>query len=269
VTKVYPLDSDERERRRLRMQSEVLVPLTERMLDRASIGPGSSVLELGCGAGDMTLLLARRVGARGTVLAVDRDPAQIESARARIAQAGVCNVSFVHADLDQWGPTEAYDVVVGRYVLIYVASPEALVERASTWMVPGGALAFLEMDFFRGVRSTIWPPALAETNRAIEFIGDVMLDAGIIPHMAARLPSILARYGEVQVETAAPLQFGARSIELPLEAVRSVIPTARRLGRADAGQHDVDALLARELAGRDDLTVTVPPMSVAASVRLR
>ncbi len=74
--------------------------------------------------------------------------------------------------------------------------------------------------------------------------------------------------GSVQVQTSAPLQYGARSIELPLEAVRSVTPMARKLGRADADHHDVDALLARELAGRDEHTVTVPPMSVAAWVQL-
>jgi ubiquinone/menaquinone biosynthesis C-methylase UbiE len=268
MTKTYPLESSERERRRLKLQGDALIPLTERMLELAGVGPGSRVLELGCGGGDVTLLLGRRVGRSGSVLAIDSNREQIDYAEARVTEAGLRNVTFAHVDLNEFNPTERYDAVVGRYILIYVENPEKIVERASQWVVPGGAMAFLEMNFFRGVRSTIWPQASAMTNRAIEFIADVMLDAGIIPHMAARLPSMLARYGRVQTETAAPLQFGASSVELPLEAVRSVIPVAHKLGRIDADYYDVDALLADELVGRDHRTVTVPPLSVVASVRL-
>jgi hypothetical protein len=124
------------------------------------------------------------------------------------------------------------------------------------------------MDFARGVRSRIWPPPSPATARAILFIGDVMLDAGVHTDMAARLPSLLAAYGDVGCEQSAEPQFGADSVELPLEAVRSVQATARRLGRPDADAHDVDALIAAEQAARSADTVTVPPLSVAAWVRV-
>ena len=266
--KNYPLHSSEKERGRLKMQGLAILPLTENMLAGAGIKPGSQVLELGCGSGDMTLLLAHRVGPNGEVVALDRDQAQLDAAALRVADAGFRNVKFVLADLDNFEPTRTFDAIAGRYFLLYVASPEAAIARVAKWVRPGGTMAFLEMDFFRGVHSSIWPLASPETHQAIVFIGDVMLDAGINPHMAARLPSILTRYGSVQVQTSAPPQYGARSIELPLEAVRSVTPVARKLGRADADHHDVDALLARELAGRDEHTVTVPPLSVAAWVQL-
>ena len=102
----------------------------------------------------------------------------------------------------------------------------------------------------------------------LRLVGEVMLAAGIQADMAVRLPSALSRYGDVRAEASAPLQFGAASVELPLSAVRSVIPTARRLGRADADLHDVDALIAEEVAKRDKHTVTIPPLSVAAWVRV-
>lgn len=269
MTNTYPLASSDRERRRLKMQAEALVPLTERMLAGAGIGPGSRVLELGCGSGDVTLLIANRVGPTGEVIAMDRDPSQVDAAAERLNAAGHRNVRFVVAEMDGFQqPERTFDAVVGRYFLLYMSNPEATIDRAAQWLRPGGSLAFLEMDFFRGVRSRMWPPASAETNQAIEFIGDVMLDAGINSDMAARLPSILSHHGEVQAEISAPIQFGATSVELPLEAVRSVIPTARKLGRADADRHNVDALLCAELASRNAHTVTIPPMSVAAWVRI-
>ncbi len=266
--KNYPLHSSDKERHRLRMQAQAIQPLTERMLTGAGVSKGSRVLELGCASGELTLLLASRVGPGGEVVAMDRDPVQIEAAALRLTAAGFHNVRFVTSELDAFEPAQTFDAVVGRYFLLYIPDPEAAVARVAPWVRPGGAVAFLEMDFFRGVHSSIWPPASPEVRQAIVFIGDVMLDAGINPHMAARLPSILTHYGRVQAETSAPLQFGASSVELPLEAVRSVMPMARKLGRADADRYDVDALLAKELAHRDDRTVTVPPMSIAAWVRL-
>lgn len=251
------------------MQAQAILPLTQTMLTGARITVGSRVLELGCASGDMTLLLARSVGPSGTVVAIDRDPVQLKVAASRMAAAGFYNVQFVLADLNDYTPAQAFDAVVGRYFLLYLPNPEAAVERVGQWLRPGGTLAFLEMDFFRGVHSSIWPPAAPATHDAIVFIGDVMLDAGINPHMAVRLPSILSHYGHVQAHTSAPPQFGAHSIELPLEAVRSVIPMAYKLGRPDAHHHDVDALLRTELKNRDQHTVTIPPVSVAAWVQLQ
>ncbi len=266
--KNYPLHSGDKERRRLHMQAQAILPLTETMLAGAKVLPGSRVLELGCASGEMTLLLASRVGPNGTVIAMDRDPAQLDAAAERLADAGFQNVQFVLADLDHYEPDLIFDAVVGRYFLLYIPQPEAAVARVAKWIRSGGAIAFLEMDFFRGVHSSVWPPVSPATHQAIVFIGDVMLDAGINPHMAVRLPSILSHYGDVQAHTCAPLQFGADSIQLPLEAVRSVTPMAHKLGRADAGQHDVDALLSSELLNRDQHTVTMPPISVAAWVRM-
>ena len=261
---MYPLTSSDRERQRLRTQAEALRPMTLRMLDGAAIGPGARVLELGCGTGEVTALIAERVGPSGEIVAIDRDPAQIEAARARLA--GQRNIQWIVSEIDDFQPTAAFDAVVGRYVLIYLRDPEQTVAHAARWLRPGGRLAFLEMDFHRGAASIIWPAPSAATARAIAFIADVMLDAGVQPHMAARLPSMLSGLGAVQAEVGAPIQLGARSVELPLEAVRSVQPTARRLHRPDADDHDVDALLQAELAGRDARTVTVPPLSVAAWV---
>jgi ubiquinone/menaquinone biosynthesis C-methylase UbiE len=268
IMKSYPLHSSENERRRLKMQAEALLPLTNRMLAGAGIGPGSRVLELGCGSGDVTLLLADLIGPSGQITAIDRDPQQVQVATTRAASAGFGNVKFVVSEMSSFESDRVFDAVVGRYFLMYAADPDAAVVQAAGWIRPGGSLAFLEMDFFRGAGSTIWPPVAFETQQAITFIVDVMLDAGVNPHMAARLPSLLGRYGPVNAETSAPMQFGARSIELPLAAVRSVIPAARKLGRADADRYDVDALLAYELAGRDEHTVTVPPLSVAAWVQI-
>src|SRR5205807_2691320 len=48
-----------------------LGPLGRRTMDRAEIAAGDRVLDVGCGCGDTTLELARRVGPKGLVVGVD------------------------------------------------------------------------------------------------------------------------------------------------------------------------------------------------------
>lgn len=65
----YPFDTDrEVEERRLIAQSHVLEPGTERALREAGIAAGMQVPDLGSGAGDVALLVARMVGPTGSVL---------------------------------------------------------------------------------------------------------------------------------------------------------------------------------------------------------
>jgi len=49
-------------------QAAVLRPVTERLLRSLKIGPGVRILDLGCGAGDVSVLAAEFVGPTGLVL---------------------------------------------------------------------------------------------------------------------------------------------------------------------------------------------------------
>src|SRR4030095_12517650 len=72
-------------RERLKLLSRIMHPSTAELFDRAGISPGIKCLEIGCGSGDMSLELARRVGAGGQVLGVDIDLTKIELARREAA----------------------------------------------------------------------------------------------------------------------------------------------------------------------------------------
>jgi SAM-dependent methyltransferase len=58
-----------------------LAPFGRRAMDRADIGAGQRVLDVGCGCGETTLELARRVGAGGSVTGIDISRLLIERAR--------------------------------------------------------------------------------------------------------------------------------------------------------------------------------------------
>jgi cyclopropane fatty-acyl-phospholipid synthase-like methyltransferase len=80
----YVFTDRQEEQRRLERQAELFEPLTERVFRVAGLGAGMRVLELGSGAGDVAMLAARLVGTDGEVVGVERDPAAVTDAGARV-----------------------------------------------------------------------------------------------------------------------------------------------------------------------------------------
>lgn len=264
MTSVYPFQSHELEQWRLGVQSAAIEPLSVTMLEGAGIVAGSRVLDIGCGPGDLSFLAAKMAGPAGSVTGIDRDPSQILAAQKRAGDLGLTNVSFIQADVETYAPDTRFDAIIGRYILIYVKSPEEVVSTATRWLRPNGSIGFIEMDIFPGVRSHIWPPVSDQTGRAIQYIADILIASGVHTYMGARLPSILAAVGDVGIETSAPSQWGPQSLALPLAALRSILPMARQLNDPRADTFDPDLLYEKEIIGRDNTTVTTPPLSIAA-----
>ncbi len=87
------------EERRLEAQARVIDPLTERLFRAAGLVPGMRVLELGSGAGDVSMLAARLVGREGAVVGVEFSAEAIATARRRVHEAGFRNVSLLEGDI--------------------------------------------------------------------------------------------------------------------------------------------------------------------------
>jgi ubiquinone/menaquinone biosynthesis C-methylase UbiE len=134
----YPLGYSEQEARRLADQGAFLEDLTEDALRRAGLVPGMSVLDIGCGVGDVSFLAARLVGTDGNVLGIDRASSSVETARRRGASLGVTNARFEEADIATFETTQKFDAVVGRLVLLYLPNPAAVLRRLSRHLRPGG-----------------------------------------------------------------------------------------------------------------------------------
>lgn len=135
----------EAEQERLRRQGELFGRLASWTLDGLEVGPGRSVLELGCGGGALLLTAAERVGPTGRVVGVDRDPRLLAEARAR---AAACPwVEVVEADaLAYDADGERFDAVHCRNVLLHQATPDDFVARMVALARPGGRVAAQEYD---------------------------------------------------------------------------------------------------------------------------
>lgn len=105
----YLLQSSDLEHQRLMAQAQILHPWTDRSLRLGGLRPGMSVLDLGSGMGDVSMLAGEMVGPRGRVLGVDRDPVTTDKARRRARNDGFGgSVEFELADLDDFDAKRAF-----------------------------------------------------------------------------------------------------------------------------------------------------------------
>ena len=114
----------------------------ERLVDLGLSPQNRRVLDMGCGTGTYSQLLAE-MGAR-QVLGVDREPRNIELARSRQKTAGV---TFRQGDIEQWRPWGNFDLIFMRGTIYYLqAPPERVLRYLKGLLLPGGQLYLTFMD---------------------------------------------------------------------------------------------------------------------------
>ena len=118
-------------------------PLGLRAIEASAPQPGERVLDIGCGCGQTSFELARRVGPSGRVLGVDISAPMLEVARQRAAGAAA-NVSFIEADAQTHALQKGgFDLAVSRFGVMFFDDPTAAFRNIGAALRPGGRLAFV------------------------------------------------------------------------------------------------------------------------------
>lgn len=120
-----------------------LGPVTEVMLDMAEVRSGDRVLDVAAGAGEQTLVVARRVGPSGHVLATDISRNLLEFAAKDARAAGLSNVETRVMDGENLEELEAasFDAVISRVGLIYFPDQQTALTGMRRVLKPGGRIA--------------------------------------------------------------------------------------------------------------------------------
>lgn len=118
------------------------------LLEALDVRPGQVICDLGCGNGFYTLELARMVGPRGIVYAVDIQPEMLHMLAENAAAAGLQNIRPVlGTPIDPRLPAGKIDVALCVDVYHEFSHPEAMLERIRQSLAPTGRLVLAE---FRG-----------------------------------------------------------------------------------------------------------------------
>jgi ubiquinone/menaquinone biosynthesis C-methylase UbiE len=231
--RAYVFGHSDQELLRLERQAQFFADQTEDVLRRAGLKPGMRVLDIGCGVGDVSLIAGGLVGPEGSVVGVDRSPEALGVARRRASAARLNRVSFEQADAEAIAGKAIFDALIGRFILIHLPQPSAVLRRLQTILAPGGIVAFLEMD----VNSATVTPPMPLFDRCMGWIVDLYRRGGGEPDMGSRL------FGVFRAAGLTPSMCGTCRVEggpsatgydYLAETIRNLIPTMESLGVATA-----------------------------------
>lgn len=117
--------ADESGTRRVKYFQEILGGSTQELIAKAELTPGERVLDVGCGDGAVSLMLAERVGEAGRVYALDMSEEKLSRLTECAASRGLRNIEPLHGLAEEILPTlDAVDAVYSRFVLMHVDEPQ-------------------------------------------------------------------------------------------------------------------------------------------------
>ena len=251
----YALGSSDAEHERLIRQAALLAPFTERFFRSAGIGPGQRVLDLGSGVGGVAMLAAKLVGPSGEVVGVERDPHSIARARARVADAGLRNVTFTQSDVSQIPSSDPFDAVVGRFILMFLPDPLAVLRSLTQLVRPGGVVAFHELSWapflLLAARLPLWSAATSVIHETFRRSGantemgfalyQIFQKAGLPPPtMSLEMPlGNDPEFVRWVPDVLASLLPQARQFNLPLEPLGDLTTLRKRLQAEVAASNSV------------------------------
>lgn len=239
------LDPSNPELERLLEQNRFWGDLTEQWLLQAGIVPGMTVLDIGCGTGEMTLLLSRIVGEWGMVIGVDRSPDAIARAQQRARRAGVRNVRFEIGDLFDYDPYQQVDAVAGRFILMYMEEPSEAIRHVAEWVKPGGLVLFQELN----LSTAHSRPPMPLFWQMMTIVNETFARADIHTDIGMDLPYLFQRAGYPILDTliGGRMQSGAGAYTCTYlaDTIWSLLPLAEQLGVVRPGDIDMDTLEGR------------------------
>jgi ubiquinone/menaquinone biosynthesis C-methylase UbiE len=196
-----------------------LGPATELMLDTAGVGPGSRVLDIAAGAGEQSIVAARRVGSFGYVRATDISASILGFAEAEARAAGLTNVKTRVMDGESLDELDAdsFDAVISRVGLIYFPHQQKALAGMRRALKPGGKIAAI-------VYST------AENNRFFSIPISIIRGRAQLPPPLAGQPGPFS-LGGPGVLDAAYQRAGFRDIQSHVVPAPLCLPSASECAR--------------------------------------
>ena len=230
---------------RLDLQADVWETEDETLLDCIGLEPGTTCLDLGCGAAGILGPLSRHAGRAGHVTGVDGDALQAAAARRYVEQRGLSNVDVLRRDPFATGlPRATFDLVHARFLLAATGRDGDLLREMVALARPGSVVAVQEPD------AAIWPcyPPRPAWDRLTAAVATALAQRGGDLGAGRRTYRLLRRAGleDVRVRAAViALQDGHPAMRLPIllaEALRRPIVDGKLLSEdnLDAALRDCE-----------------------------
>ena len=206
-------------------------PIARRLVELVAPAPGERVLDLGCGRGAVTTLLAARTAPTGSVTALDLSAAMLQHTQSLVPSAEVVKGDAARPDL----PGASYDAVTASLVLFFLPEPGAVVGRWLDLLTPEGRLGLTTF----GAQNALWhsvdklfapylPPHLRDprvVGAESPFATDERFESLL---RSAGATSVETRVEEITFRVEGPEQWLAFSLGTGQRAIWGAVPVDER-----------------------------------------
>jgi ubiquinone/menaquinone biosynthesis C-methylase UbiE len=150
VAKGYVLGNQDNEIARLEVQSTLFEPLTKQTLLNAGLKKGMRCIDIGCGSGSVTRLMANMVGKTGHVVGMDIDNRYLQYCNHNIISGQ--NIEFVHDDIckSRLDSEERFDIVYSRFMFHHLTDRREAVRSMKRLTKKGGTIMIQDLDHAPG-----------------------------------------------------------------------------------------------------------------------
>jgi len=190
-TKQYVIRGGIQGRERLRILARVMHDSTASLLSQLELTDGLACLDVGCGGGDVTREIARRVAPQGKAVGTDIDTTKLAIAREEVQAEHIDNVEFRLSDICEVFGAPEFDVVYSRFLLTHLSDPVAAVKSFLRQLRPGGILALEDIDF----SGSFTYPEIPAFRKFYDLYNAVVRCRGGDPNIGQRLPVIMKDCG--------------------------------------------------------------------------
>ncbi len=197
---------------RLKVLSRVMHGVTCSLFERVGVGASMHCLDAGCGSGDVTFELARRVGKSGRVVGIDLDDVKLDLARKEALATGA-TVELRRADVTELAGAAEFDLIYARFLLTHLKDPARALAGFRQVLRPGGVVVLEDIDF---TGYFCYPPSPAH-RRYVELYTKAATSRGVDPNIGPRLPLLLAAAGlsRIQMGVVQPMGMSGDAKQIP------------------------------------------------------
>jgi SAM-dependent methyltransferase len=206
-----------------------LQPFGEAALDRLRPSAGERILDVGCGAGESVLAIARRLERSGEVVGIDASRPLLR--RACEWAQHLVNVSFIEGDAATYDFTRRFNAQFSRFGVMFFSDPVAAFQNLRRGLDPGGRLSFV---CWQGLEENAWCSIpLAAARSLIEVAPPLPAPGAPGPFAFAdprHIKRILSTAGFSQIDVAsfhAPVILSHEGLDAGVEFTLRVGPVSR------------------------------------------